>query len=83
MFGFFPFCALIIFCIYFQASQDTSCQYANFLASSHFAIQTFSIIFEASKITLFSKSIGLKGCCCNTLSTSLTCNTAQTPAQIG
>jgi hypothetical protein len=83
MFGFFPFCALIIFCIYFQASHETNCQYANFFACSHFASHTFSINFDASKITLFSKSIGLFGCCCNTLNTSLTCNTAPTPAQIG
>jgi len=31
----------------------------------------------------FSKSIGLFGCCCKTLRTSLTCNTAQIHAQIG
>jgi hypothetical protein len=73
---------LIILCIIFQAAHDSSCFFARASAFLPFANQTISISLPAKNTALFSRSVGLFECCCNTLRTSLTCKTAQTPLPI-
>ena len=83
MFG-FQFWALMISCIFFQASQFASWALTRFSAFvSPFAAQQRSNSLEARNIIFFSKSSDLVLYCCKILRASLVCRHAQIHLPIG